>query len=359
MKRTISFLLVVTMLFGMMTGLVHAADSEDEALGEIPIYNVGQSLNCLAVNGRVQEFNYVYYEYLSKDGSIKEIPTYCVNPTDAGVPQKVPAGSSIKYIVKERESDPKVMGIVANGYPTKSLGELGLNDKVEGYYATKIALWCYIIPGWNISGVTVNPAATDQVQAQRVMTAAKQIYDYGTGWTEVLNAGLTTSSDQSVATLTTIDGKQYKEQTFKVHSDTFVYNYAVDITFKDPGAVPSGTRIVDMSNQDITTVKMEGSGSNFNGQFKVLYPLESVEGQSGSVQFNLNARSYQYGVFYASCAETGTYGTVQNYICDTDPTRPVNAAGISKYSNNEGSTIPDDEPDKPSGGKTTLKIVKL
>lgn len=320
------------MLTGMIAGLAQAADSEDEALSEISVYNGGQSLNCLAVNGRVQEFNYVYYERIINGGSVKEIPTYCVNPTDPGVPQKVPVGSDIKYIIKERESDPKVMGIVANGYPTKGLGELGLNDKVEGYYATKIALWCYIIPGWNISNVTVNPAAADQAQAQRVLTAAKKIYDYGTAWTEVLNPGLTVSPVQPEATLTTIDGQQYKEQTFTVHSETFVGDYAVNVSFKEPGSVPSGTRIVNMDNQDITTITMEGSGSDINGQFKVLYPLESVEGQSGSDQLWLSANTYQYGVFYASCAETDTYGAVQNYMCDTDPTKPVDASVISKYS---------------------------
>lgn len=331
-KRILSFLLVTAMLTGMIAGLAQAADSEDEALSEISVYNGGQSLNCLAVNGRVQEFNYVYYERIINGGSVKEIPTYCVNPTDPGVPQKVPVGSDIKYIIKERESDPKVMGIVANGYPTKGLGELGLNDKVEGYYATKIALWCYIIPGWNISNVTVNPAAADQAQAQRVLTAAKKIYDYGTAWTEVLNPGLTVSPVQPEATLTTIDGQQYKEQTFTVHSETFVGDYAVNVSFKEPGSVPSGTRIVNMDNQDITTITMEGSGSDINGQFKVLYPLESVEGQSGSDQLWLSANTYQYGVFYASCAETDTYGAVQNYMCDTDPTKPVDASVISKYS---------------------------
>ena len=60
MKRMIPLLLAAAMLFGMMAGLVQAADSEEEAMGEIPVYNGGQSLNCLAVNGRVQEFNYVY-----------------------------------------------------------------------------------------------------------------------------------------------------------------------------------------------------------------------------------------------------------------------------------------------------------
>ena len=154
-KRITALLLTVVMLLGLMTGFAQAADSEEEALGEIQIYNGGESLSCLAVNGRVQTLNYVYYQYPSAQGYVREIPAYCINPTDDGVPQKVSVGQSIKYIAAERASDPKVMGIVANGYPTKSLGELGLQSKVEGYYATKIALWCYIIPGWDKKGVRI------------------------------------------------------------------------------------------------------------------------------------------------------------------------------------------------------------
>jgi TQXA domain-containing protein len=47
---------------------------------------------------------------------------------------------------QEIGSDPKVVGIVANGYPTRSLGELGLENKYQGYYATKMALWCILEP---------------------------------------------------------------------------------------------------------------------------------------------------------------------------------------------------------------------
>ena len=136
-------------------------------------------------------------------------------------------GQSIKYIAAERASDPKVMGIVANGYPTKSLGELGLQSKVEGYYATKIALWCYIIPGWDISGVTVNPnlSGAARTQAQRVLAAAQKIYKNGSWWTSVPNAGLTTSADQEYAYPVTIDGVAYKQQIITVHSETWVCNY--------------------------------------------------------------------------------------------------------------------------------------
>lgn len=140
-KRLTALLLTVAMLLSMLTLFVGAASSEDEALTEANIFNGGHSLSCLAVNGKVQTLNYVYYVHNGR-----EIPTYCVNPSDPGVPQKVGSGESIQYIIEERASDPKIMGIVANGYPTKGLGELGLQDKYEGYYATKIALWCHIIP---------------------------------------------------------------------------------------------------------------------------------------------------------------------------------------------------------------------
>lgn len=97
MKRITALLLTVVMLLSMLTIFIQAAGSEEEALGEIHIYNGGETLSCLAVNGRVQTLNYVYYQYPSTQGYTKEIPAYCVNPTDDGVPQKVGVGESIKY----------------------------------------------------------------------------------------------------------------------------------------------------------------------------------------------------------------------------------------------------------------------
>ena len=345
-KRLTALLLTIAMLLSMLTLFVGAASSEDEALKEINIFNGGQSLSCLAVNGRVQTLNYVYYSHNGR-----EIPTYCVNPSADGVPQKVGPGESIEYIIGERASDPKIMGIVANGYPTKSLGELGLVDKVEGYYATKIALWCHIIPGWSINAVTVNPNLSGEklTQAQRVLAAAKKIHQYGTWWTEVPTAALTTSVDRELAYPVTIDGKSYKQQIFTVNSPTFVSGRVANVAFQDPDSIPAGTRIVNMENEDITQVAMEGSGMNISGQFKILYPADAVAGQEGSIQLELQAETYQYGVFYTSCAQTDVYGNIQNYLCDTDPTKPITVSAISKYGTSE---IPDDP-------ETGLKIIKV
>ena len=248
-KQITALLLTVVMMLGLMTGFAQAADSEEEALGEIHIYNGGESLSCLAVNGRVQTLNYVYYKYPSFQGYTKEIPAYCVNPTEDGVPQKVPAGQSIQYIAEERASDPKVMGIVANGYPTKSLGELGLQSAVEGYYATKIALWCYIIPGWDISGITINPSLSGaaRTQAERVLAAARKIYQNGSWWNSVPTAGLTTTADQEYAYPVTIDGVRYTAE------DMAFYYYEAYAGFYDELVSNFGTYGPSMVGLDTST----------------------------------------------------------------------------------------------------------
>ena len=97
------------------------------------------------MNGIVRTQSYTYFNYTSSSGAVKEIPAYCINPNTAGVPQSVAPGESIKYIANEASNDPKIVGIIANGYPHRSLGELGLENKYQAYYATKMALWCYLL----------------------------------------------------------------------------------------------------------------------------------------------------------------------------------------------------------------------
>ena len=138
-------LLAFVMLLGIFPGVASAADSVEEALGEVDIYNGGQKLSYLSINGRVRELIYTYYNYVDRNGNTKEIPAYCVNPNTPGVPQTVPEGESIKYLAEEIGSDPKVMGIIANGYPHRGLSELKLENKYQAYYATKMALWCYLL----------------------------------------------------------------------------------------------------------------------------------------------------------------------------------------------------------------------
>ena len=350
-KRLISMLLVLVMMLGMLPATALAASSEAEALGEVSIYNGGQKLSYLSINGRVRELIYTYFNYMGENGKTKEIPAYCVNPNTKGVPQTVASGQSIKYLAEEKGNDPKVMGIIANGYPTRGLSELKLENRYHAYYATKMALWCYLLPNWNINNLKVNPnlTGTELQRAQAILTAAKDIYVRGTAWSKVYSPRVIATPDRDTAYATTVNGQQYKQQVFTIHSDTWVCNYAVRVAFTDPSSIPAGTRIVDMDNNDITTITTSSTGDGYAGKFKVLYPASAVAGKTGSVQLSFVTEVYKYAVFYATCAEVGKYGQLQNYMCDTDPTTTMKLSTYSNYSDG-GEVEPPD---------TGLKITKL
>lgn len=357
-RRLLAMLLCIATLLSLCTGFASAASSTVEgALGEVNIFNGGYKLTYLSMNGIARTQSYTYFNYTAASGAVKEIPAYCINPNTAGVPQSVAEGESIKYIANEASNDPKVVGIIANGYPHRGLSELKLDNKYQAYYATKMALWCYLLDNWDISRLTVNPSlsGTELTRAEKILAAAKDIYQRGIWWTSVPQPTITVTPDRDSAYSVTIDGKEYKQQIFTAHSETWVCDYDISIGFTLPDEVPEGTRIVNMANEDITKITTSATGSGYAGQFKVLYPADTVDGQSGAVQLSLRANVYKYAIYYALCAETSKYGTLQRYMCDTDPTTEMRQSTFSRYSATP-TEIPD-EPDTPT--ETTLIIKKV
>ena len=350
-KRLLSLFLAFVTLLGILPTAALAANTEEEALGEVDIYNGGYELSYLTINGRIRTQDYTYFNYVDAKGQKKEVPAYCVNPNIKGVPQTVGVGESIKYLANERSSDPKVVGIISNGYPHRSLGELKLDNKYQAYYATKMALWCYLLHNWNIANLKVAPGLTGSELdiGNRILAAAKDIYKRGTTYNYMLEPRMTATPDKSAAYSVTVDGKQYKQQVFTIWSETWVYDYDIAVSFADPGSVPQGTRIVDENDQDITAVTTKWTGDGYGGKFKVLYPADSIEGESGSVQLSLTADVAQYAAMYAVCQEKDKYGNLQNYICDLDNSRHMELAAVSSYT---GGGEPDPK-------ETALKIVKL
>ena len=351
MKKLLSLFLACILLLGILPTSVFAADSVEEALGEVNIYNGDYELGYLSINGAVKKQTYTYFLYESNDGTTKESPAYCVNPTTPGVPQSVGPGESIKYLAEEKASDPKVVGIISNGYPHRSLGELNLDNKYQAYYATKMALWCYLLPNWNIANLKVAPGLTGSELdiGNRILAAAKDIYKRGTTYNYMLSPRMTVTADKSTAYPVTIDGQAYLQQVFTVWSETWVYDYDVTVSFSDPGSVPDGTKIVDANNNEIPAVTTQPTSDGYAGTFKVLYPASSVEGQSGNVQLSLSAPVAQYAAMYAVCQEKDKYGELQNYICDLDNNVRLDVAAISSYANGG----------EPGLDETALKIVKL
>ena len=99
-----------------------------------------------------------------------------------------------------------------------------------------------------------------------ILPAAKAIYKRGTAYNFMAAPKLTAAPDKSIAYPVTVDGKAYQQQVFTVRSETWVFDYDVAVAFSDPASVPTGTRIVDMDNRDITAVTTEGTGEGYVGR---------------------------------------------------------------------------------------------
>lgn len=299
------------------------ANTIEEALGDVSIYADGTTMNYLISGRGVQNLKYVYYNHTNKvTGEEMEIPAYCVMPNEPGVGQL----GTYDVSCTELASDPKVVGIVSNGYPRQSFASLGLKDKYEAYYATKIALWNYLIGSWDINTVKVNPNCSDQDAANRVLKASKQIYNNGVTWTSTIQPTLTATPVTSQVIEDNINSN-YLSQTFIVKANTYLPNGAVGVSFAE-GDVPDGVKIVDANtNQPITQFNVQLDGNYHTGKFKVLYPKDSVD-DIGQVQIKLSALQYRYAVYYGVSYNE----EAQDYLCDTDPAYLANSFVTSSYS---------------------------
>ncbi len=352
-KRFFSILLVFAMLLGLLPTTAFAAPTLEDAMKEVNIFARYNVLNWLTMNGSVKEQRYIYYNYESmQTGETKEIPAYCVDPNLYGVPEKVSEGTSIKYGSDTTVQDPKICGIIANGYPHQPLETLGLQTVDEAYYATKTAVWTYLLGNWSIDKLGINPNLTgvDREAAERVLEATKNIYWRGMAWDHLVEPKLIATADRDVAYPVTINGEQCYQQIITITSETWALE-KVKLSLAD--TAPAGTKILSMDNQEIdslelTTVMADNQG--FQGQCKIVYPA-SVEGQTGTVQLKMQGVVVQYKIFYAKTLERDTYGNIQDYMLDTDPGTEVGGTFVSRYAADGG---PGDDPDE-----TSLKIVKL
>ena len=335
-KRILSMLLAILTLLSMLPTPANAASSLEEAMAEVDIYGSKTPLNWLTMNGSVKTQYYTYYNYRSEaTGQVTEIPAYCVDPNLYGVPVLAPdEGTPIKYSATEKGNDPKVIGIVANGYPHIDMTTMGVNTIEEAYYATKMALWCYLIPGWDISKLGINPALSgaDRAAAERVLQATKDTYTRGMYWNQLYEPGLTATPDRDMAYPVTINGEEAYQQVFKVTSGTWSIE---PVLIELAEGAPSGAKILDMDNNPVSSLRMDNAthgNDGYSWSVKVVYPKSSIEGQTGTCRISMRSTVVQYEIYFAKTLERDKYGNIQEYMLDTDPHAKITGSAVSSYS---------------------------
>lgn len=219
-----------------------------------------------------------YYAYYTRNGV--NYPAYCLDKTKHGVNNDLEYSVSVQSAI----SDVKLWRIIINGYPYKTVEQLGCYNKEEAFSATKQAIYCYI-HGNDPNGYTGIGEA-----GNRTVRAIKQILADSEKCTETqISNNISIIKEQEKFD---VDGKEknYVSKIYSIKAGTTISNYKVQLS-KVKEELPEGIKITDINNNEKTEFSQ-------NEKFKILIPIKNLTKDSNfniEIQTKINNKAILYG----------------------------------------------------------------
>lgn len=306
MKKIISIILSLLMIMGIV--IIPTESEASVPINEAYLYSKGTSIEYLHFGNIGIVCDYVVYE---KDG--KEYPAYCLNKDLKGAS----ADFSYSVNVDELLTNVEVWRTIINGYPYKTIEELGCATKEEAFLATKQAVYCAIYdrdPNTYI--------ATDEVGV-RTRNALIQIVTNARNSTEVkVSADLKVEDVSNKWEQDEIDGK-YVSKKFTIKANSTISSYSVELEEINV----EGTKIVDENNN-------EKNKFTYGENFKIIIPITNMKNE-GSFNIKVNGKVATKPILYAysTNSELQDYALTGNIYEDGSGEKTVN------YTKNETKII--------------------
>lgn len=222
---------------------------------------------------------------IAQKNAINNIIFY-VATLDVQIKQNSGVNSSISYSVSVQDaiSDVKLWRIIVNGYPYKTIEELGCNNKEEAFTATKQAIYCYIHGNNPEDYRPIGEAGT------RTLRALNQILNNANQSTETQISNIVKIIKEKNNFEVDEIEKEYVSKIYSIQADTEIKNYKVELT-KSETELPEGIKITDMKNN----IKGEFTP---NEKFKVLIPIKNLTKEAKfniQIDTKINSKPVLYG----------------------------------------------------------------
>lgn len=273
-KKLISIISIIVILIGLIPISSKAVVPIDTAY----IYANKKTNGLLMWNGLKIHTHMAVYK---KDG--KEYPAYCMNRELPGVE----IGRSQTVDVKQLVNNVMVWRTIINGYPYKSISELGCNTEEEAYLATKQAVYCML------TNRDVNEYSAIGEAGERTLNALKTIVNNARNSKQTkVSSELTVNEQEKLWKIDNLDSS-YISKTFLVTANTSMSKYTVNVKNLNI----EGYKLVDQNNKE----KTEFSNSE---KFKILIPIQEVK-QDGNFSIEVSAQVATKPVFYGESRDSG------------------------------------------------------
>ena len=273
-KKLISIISIIVILIGLIPISSKAVVPIDTAY----IYANKKTEGLLMWKGLKIHTHLAVYK---KDG--KEYPAYCMNRELPGVE----IGRSQTVDVKQLVNNVMVWRTIINGYPYKSISELGCNTEEEAYLATKQAVYCML------TNRDVNEYSAIGEAGERTLNALKTIVNNARNSNQTkVSSELTVNEQEKLSKIDNFDSS-YISKTFLVTANTSMSKYTVNVKNLNI----EGYKLVDQNNKE----KTEFSNSE---KFKILIPIQEVK-QDGNFSIEVSAQVATKPVFYGESRDSG------------------------------------------------------
>ncbi|MBR3002832.1 MAG: Cys-Gln thioester bond-forming surface protein [Clostridia bacterium] len=293
LKKIKKYLIVIsTTIMMLLLNFLGIANSVYAAeLGtEANLQKVGDCGSLLQYKGITVITTYVAY----KDGN-NLYPAYCLNANIPGV------GEMGSYTVSTNNfvTDVGLWRRVINGYPYKTLSELGCNTKEEAYTATKHAIYCYV-QGNNPDNYSAIGEA-----GERTLNAMKKIISNAESSNETkMETSISINKNDLLFKLDNLDTK-YVSKTYEVQSNADFKTYTISMEKVGNNNLPDGIKITNLQNKEQKTF-------NKGEKFKVLIPINTLK-NDGEFKLNIKSEMNTKPVLYGKAPNSG----LQDYAITT------------------------------------------
>lgn len=252
------------------------------------LYSVGDCGQLLTYKGSIIKVSYVQY----MENGIS-YPAYCMDKTKPGAETQPYTVS-----VQEAVQDVGLWRRIINGYPYKTIEELGVANKEEAFTATKQAIYCYI------HGNNPNDYGAIGEAGQRTLNAMKKIINDAENTTET-KISSTININKNIDEWKQDDKeKDYVSKVYSVSAGATIENYKITVT-RENGQDIGGIKLTDENNYE----KAEFSP---NENFKILIPIKNMT-QNDSFCLKVEAKIETKPVLYGKAPNT----SYQDYALTT------------------------------------------
>ena len=271
-------LLIVMLLFILnFMSLTYANSNINSAY----LYASGDCGKLLKYKGIEVIVKYVEYQ---NDGV--SYPAYCLDKTKPGVDENSPYTVSIQDMI----NDIGLWKIIINGYPYKSIEQLGVANKEEAFTATKQAIYCYI------HGNNPDDYSPIGEAGNRTLNALKNILTNAQNSTETKISNTITINRVSEKWEQDSIDKNYVSRTYSIKKEGQIKDYKINIENED-GTQLGGVKITDEKNNEKNTF-------NSNENFKILIPIKEMTNDK-KIKINVEAKIETKPILYGKAPNAG------------------------------------------------------